>query len=95
MNLYYAKIEGDTWTEKLQISAACKCCDRHNTNKPQHLAPWVELPFNNTDLKPGECNCPCRHNARHICRKFNTTICPKYSEWIQMNDILLTDYLTD
>ena len=31
----FCKIEGDTWEEKLQYSIECKCCIRHNTDKPK------------------------------------------------------------
>lgn len=111
MNLSFAKkINGDTWEEKLQTTIECTCCIRHNINKPKHLAPWIELSFNNTNISQGDCLCPCRHHARFICRIFETNSCPKYSEWkkkthklSQVNscsdnscsDYSCSDYLTD
>lgn len=49
---------------------ACKCCSRHNTNKPKKLEPWIETTFNNIQITP--CNCNCRHLARFICRGITT-----------------------
>ena len=45
---------------------ACKCCSRHNTDKPKKLEPWIETSFN--DNQYTSCNCSCRHLARFICR---------------------------
>ena len=79
MDTYLAKIQGDTWEEKLETCLACKCCNRHNTNKPWCLAPWIDTPFHNTNINSSDCSCPCRHNARFICRLYNSKQCPKYS----------------
>ena len=95
MNTHFAKIEGDTWEEKLQYSIECKCCIRHNTDKPQNLVSWIDTPFRNTRINFGECSCPCRHNARFICRIFNSQVCPKYSKWKNNDDILSDGYITD
>ena len=46
----------------------CPCCPRHQLNRPYTLAPWVELPFSNTQFTP--CECDCRHRSRMICRNF-------------------------
>jgi hypothetical protein len=46
----------------------CKCCERHQQNRPQHLQRWLELEFHNTQLTDNDCKCPCRHYSRHICR---------------------------
>lgn len=95
MYTHFAKIEGDTWAKKLQISSECKCCIRHNTNKPHHLAPWIDTPFNTGEINRLECKCPCRHNARFICRIFNNKKCPKYSDWMKCETILSDGYLTE
>lgn len=95
MDIHFAKIKGDTWNEKLQSLIACKCCIRHNTNKPQHLETWIDTQFHYTNFNPDKCTCPCRHNARFICRMFNNTVCPKYSEWKNSENILSSGYLTD
>jgi len=78
---HFAMIDGDTWAEKFQFAVACRCCDRHKTNKPTHLAPCVELPFHDTKLKTDDCSCSCRHDARFMCRMFDTVECPKHSTW--------------
>lgn len=95
MNNYFAKIEGDTWEEKLETCLECKCCNRHNTNKPLCLAPWIDTPFHNTNINSSDCSCPCRHNARFICRLYNSKQCPKYSEWKKNQDNSSSGYLTD
>tara|TARA_B100002051_G_C16709735_1_gene625919 strand:- start:1424 stop:1702 length:279 start_codon:yes stop_codon:yes gene_type:complete len=56
----------------------CACCYVHSLDRPRELAPWVEVdevakrrttPSNKgADDRP-KCKCPCRHNAREICRK--------------------------
>ena len=65
---YYA-IEGDTPEEKLKTLLACNCCDRHQTNKPKTLEPWVEC-ISNGFMKcdtTTQCLCDCRHLARILC----------------------------
>ena len=49
----------------------CKCCSRHNTNKPKKIEPWIETPFNSRQYTPDTsiCLCPCRHLSRSICRR--------------------------
>lgn len=46
---------------------ACKCCVKHQNNKPKNMGPWIETEFHNTQHT--SCNCPCRHLARFICRE--------------------------
>ena len=48
---------------------SCKCCVRHQINKPKNMAPWIETGFN--DTRNRQCSCPCRHLARFICREIN------------------------
>ena len=61
-------ITGKTWEEKLNTCISCKCCPRHMTNRPKKLEPWIETRFSIYDSF-GDCICPCRHNARFICRQ--------------------------
>lgn len=51
----------------LTFLSFCDCCDRHQKNKPVFFAPWVELPF--LDTQHFECMCDCRNLARLICRQ--------------------------
>ena len=46
---------------------ACKCCDRHQKNKPHTLYNYIEqgVPLNQNVT----CPCMCRHMARFICRE--------------------------
>ena len=48
---------------------ACKCCKKHQNNKPKNMAQWIEIEVN--DTRDIVCNCPCRHLARFICREVN------------------------
>ena len=47
---------------------ACKCCAKHQNNKPKHMAPWIETGWPQ-DAQRTNCLCPCRHLARFICRE--------------------------
>lgn len=48
---------------------ACKCCEKHQINKPSTIKKWNETEFHGTQQT--YCNCPCRHLARFICREIN------------------------
>ena len=48
---------------------ACKCCKKHQINKPKNMVHWMETEFN--DRQNIHCSCPCRHLARFICREIN------------------------
>ena len=73
----FLKIPGDSWKEKLDYCASCKCCTRHQTFRPTRLIHWTDdmatrdIPI--SQLTP--CKCNCRHLARFICRSIGTT-CP-------------------
>jgi len=44
---------------------ACKCCARHQINKPKNLGPKEALQFHGTqDIA---CDCTCRQMARFLC----------------------------
>ena len=62
---YHNKILNNS--DVLTTLNACKCCVRHQINKPKNMEYWVETEFNNTQDRP--CSCPCRHLARFICRE--------------------------
>ena len=51
----------------LKTLNACKCCAKHQINKPKNMEPWIETEFNFTQDRT--CKCPCRHLARFICRE--------------------------
>ena len=54
---------------QIEHLSKCKCCIRHQRNKPEFVHLWVET--SNTDADPSIkplCICDCRHKARFICR---------------------------
>ncbi len=51
----------------LKTFASCKCCPRHQTNKPRSLTKWEDLTTPETQWT--NCNCSCRHLSRWICRE--------------------------
>ena len=53
--------------DMLDVFASCKCCDRHQINKPKELKKWEELAVN-WDKAEVKCRCKCRHHARWLCR---------------------------
>lgn len=46
----------------------CKCCERHQINKPKTLEKYTETKFKGDDKNKYDCYCACRHSARFICR---------------------------
>ena len=52
--------------KKLDEKVACRCCERHQIDKPTKFVPWVELTFHET--QDTACGCSCRHEARILCR---------------------------
>jgi len=50
----------------VDILSGCKCCDRHQINRPNKFESWVDTKFNNTC--DTDCECKCRHFSRFICR---------------------------
>lgn len=47
--------------------SGCRCCQRHQLNKPKAMERWVETKFNMTQTTP--CECICRHYMRWMCRE--------------------------
>lgn len=47
---------------------ACKCCERHQQNKPDGSSVWQETNFN---WRESNCKCECRHLSRFLCRPIN------------------------
>ena len=64
--------------KSLEILSKCKCCKRHQKNRPENLNNYVIptiSPLNITSenkeiLLNYICNCPCRNYARWIVRSF-------------------------
>ena len=52
--------------EALKILNMCKCCERHQINRPNVLKKWIDTDMN--FIQDSICECDCRHLARHICR---------------------------
>ena len=71
-------IQGETAHDKLKTLNSCNCCERHKTNRPEHLDSKIEI---NSGVKSYEmilCGCDCRHLARMIC--YDPTVCSICSE---------------
>ena len=47
-------------------SIICQCCERHARNRPTEYAAFPRVE-DGMKLRY-ECKCPCRHNARFMCR---------------------------
>lgn len=50
----------------VEVLRDCKCCKRHQKNKPNHLNDWV-LNFNPKETEKNACKCSCRQHSRMIC----------------------------
>lgn len=50
--------------QKIAENANCKCCTRHQRNRPNKWWPWEETPRG----AGGDCRCPCRFENRTLCR---------------------------
>jgi|TARA_B100001142_G_C14347145_1_gene660535 hypothetical protein len=76
----FISIPGKTWEEKLMSCINCECCPRHMINRPTELKPWIELHWSR-EYDTNRCVCPCRHNARFICRQVEepALLCPQGS----------------
>lgn len=66
-------VNGYSWKEKLDACSNCKCCVRHQYNKPKKLEKWMEVIEDEGYCIPPwldkTCKCDCRHIARFICRQ--------------------------
>ena len=86
----FKNIPGNSWKEKLDTCSNCKCCPRHQYNKPIKLEKWIELDFLPDDCKPiwldKKCECDCRHVARFICRQ-----CDEDGSWLDC-PVAATEY---
>jgi len=54
----------------------CCCCTRHQFNRPINIYDWHwwRPPSPTNNLNPNNCNCPCRHDSRMLCRSVHTSI---------------------
>jgi hypothetical protein len=50
----------------VDILSHCKCCERHQKNKPSHINDW-KLNFMPKESEENTCKCICRHYSRMIC----------------------------
>lgn len=51
----------------LKTFASCKCCARHQKNKPKTLTKWIDTTIPETQYT--SCPCQCRNLSRWICRE--------------------------
>jgi hypothetical protein len=71
----------------------CKCCDKHQKNKPTHdeilNKTYVNQPFKLL-RSHSDCVCPCRSNMRWIARY----CCGfKYNSYEFMNNVIYKEHL--
>ena len=52
-------------SEYLSKLSECKCCDRHQKNRPCNITDFKEYDWTG-DNNSYECNCACRHYSRTI-----------------------------
>lgn len=50
--------------QKIAANADCKCCTRHQKNRPNKWWPWEETQRGTG----GDCPCACRQQNRALCR---------------------------
>jgi len=67
-----SNISGITYQDKLNTLNQCKCCIRHQTNRPKIIHLWHELPPTYFTDYTHSCQCNCRHIARFLCRYTST-----------------------
>ncbi len=79
----FISIPGITWQDKLDFLRECKCCYRHMVNKPYVFSSAEIYPSRKhlrSEVGEGErinaCTCPCRHQARFICRQYGHIFSP-------------------
>lgn len=78
VNESISRVPGDNWKEKLDHCVSCRCCERHQVDKPDKLTFWYEISYKGRDFINKNCKCDCRHMARFICRQVEDPmpICP-------------------
>lgn len=64
-----SNVPGDDYIDKLHHLNNCKCCTRHQINKPCIFSRWIDTDESSTISNIPNCTCNCRHIARFICRR--------------------------
>ena len=66
------KENGSEYFTKL---SECKCCDRHQKNRPCNITDYKVYDLNGPSKKKinacNKCNCACRHYSRQIAYEFS------------------------
>ena len=83
---YYTHLEAQ---EHINILYKCKCCKRHQINKPHKIMKnFIETvytyPSNHTQTITNYCNCLC--DCRHLIRSFNRVFCEKHEYYFPEYD---------
>ena len=70
---YLRSIELDETRVQNLISelSECMCCEAHQQNRPTNLCKPVTSHKTESYTDMTKCDCPCRHNIRHLCRIFS------------------------
>ena len=62
-------------SEYLSKLSECKCCDRHQKNRPCNITDYKVYDLNGPSKEKinacNKCNCACRHYSRHIAYEFS------------------------
>ena len=72
---YHIYCSGKLYSKQdvFDLVSTCKCCSRHQKNRPNKLDVYFDTTEVNLEQKnySCECLCPCRHLSRFICRSVN------------------------
>ena len=66
LNEKIIQLNGNDIHDKFNTLVNCKCCIRHNIQKPRYLQFYYETPF--SFYNKSKCKCDCRHFSRALCR---------------------------
>lgn len=84
----------DEANKMISLLEKCTCCNRHMDRKPGIIdltggfVPEYSVSMTNLN----ECNCKCRHIARHICRLYNEEVYDSDNYNEEVDDLHSTYY---
>ncbi len=71
----------------ISLLGKCNCCNRHIHRKPDvnELKRGFVPDYSVSTINLNECNCKCRHVARHICRLYNEELYDSDNEGVDLH----------
>ena len=78
INNLHPELEGrdtlihDIISDEIHTLNLCRCCDRHQNNKPRHLCILDDMYIDTKPYVEHHCYCSCRHKTRILCRYFGS-----------------------